>query len=158
MRTIAFTALLVLTCGTTLQAQTAAPDSPVPDTQRVYRRPAAAQFLGTVVPGAGHIYSGEYVKGIRYYYGTVSGIGGGALLYAVGGMSPRKSGDWFLKGAGVAMVGFGIGVWVTSWLDAPRAAARANAKHAASASALSGVLRPAGGPEPGINAGLSVAW
>src|SRR2546423_14936145 len=47
------------------------------------RSPGTAAVLGTVVPGAGHIYAGEYVRGAQLYLTAVSGIGGGYLIYVL---------------------------------------------------------------------------
>src|SRR3982074_2119932 len=47
----------------------------------LYRNPKRAQILGSIIPGAGHIYAGEYVHGFLAYEATVGGIGVGVLAF-----------------------------------------------------------------------------
>lgn len=91
MRSVALIVPLLLACSAPVLAQDAPLNAPVPDSQPFHRSPATARLLGTLIPGAGHVYAGEYAKGVRYYYGTLSGIGGGALTYAVSGMAPNRA-------------------------------------------------------------------
>lgn len=159
MRIFAIISVLVWASSSELHAQAPKASVPAADTQPPYRSPATARVLGTLLPGAGHIYAGEYAKGVRSYYGTVGGIGGGALAFVVGGMAAEDhETGWPLQVAGVLLVGAGVGVWVRSSLDAPRAAARANTKHRQIATHMSLILR--GGAEGGQrrNVGVAVAW
>ena len=158
MRSVALLLPLLLACGAPLFAQDTPPNAPVADTQPLHRSPATARILGTLIPGGGHVYAGEYAKGVRYYYGTVSGIGGGALTYAVSGFAPTRARQLPLQVTGVLMVGVGIGVWVHSSLDAPRAAARANAKHNRSPPRLSPVLRSDQSATQRVDLGMSISW
>jgi hypothetical protein len=101
----------------------------------VYRNPKRALILGSVIPGAGHIYSGEYWHGFLAYETTVAGIIGGVgvsilgecafVLYRACSTGPQ----W--RALGVGMVGVGIWAWISSARDSPHAAERANAKHQA---------------------------
>jgi hypothetical protein len=112
----------------------------------LYRNPKRALILGSVIPGSGHIYAGEYVHGFFAYEATVGGIGGGVLafiwdrcalnslsyIWPFGGQNPTtcKSGpQWPHQALGVALVGVGIWEWISSARDAAHAAERANAKH-----------------------------
>ena len=151
MRTIVVLLVLFHAVATPLHGQDAVPRPAVLDSQPPFRDPVVARTLGTVFPGAGHIYAGEYLHGVRYYYGTLSGIGGGAIALAVSGMRTDKAPAWPLKVAGVLAIGIGVGVWVRSALDAPRAAERANVRHRAAVRHVSLVLQPRRGAAPGAN-------
>lgn len=63
-----------------------------------YRDPRTAQTLGSFIPGAGHMYAGEKLRGL--------GLGGAAVI-------------------GIAS---GIAAWVFGAIDAPRSAQRTNAR------------------------------
>ncbi len=103
----------------------------------LYRNPKRALILGSVIPGAGHIYAREYVHGFFVYEATVGGIGGGVLAFiwdrcmlSFLSATPCKSGpQWPHQVLGIVLVGAGIWEWISSARDAPRAAERANAKH-----------------------------
>ena len=135
MRTLPLLAVVAFAHGSALSAQANPPDTATAKVTAPYRSPSTARFLGTVFPGGGHIYAGEYANGARYYYGTVCGIGGGALL-----------------------IGLGVAVWAHGAIDAPRAAARANVKHSNPAGHLSLVFKPGGTAPRRTNLGLAVAW
>ena len=158
MRTLALLVVLLFAHRGALAAQGIRPDTVAAETEPPLRSPATARFLGTVFPGGGHIYAGEYVNGARYYYGTACGIGGGALAFAVSGMSPEKGAAWPLQVSGVLLMGLGVAVWVRGAIDAPRAAARANVKHTKPAARLSLVLQPSGTSGRRTNLGLAIAW
>ena len=158
MPTVALLIVVLLACSDALVAQDTATSSPAADTQPPYRSPRAAQIFGTVVPGAGHIYAGEYAKGVGYFYGTVCDIGLGSMAFAVSGLSPGNGPAWPLQVSGALIVGLGVAIWVRGSLDAPRAAARSNAKHRQAATHVSLVLRSSGDAMRSTNLGLSVAW
>ena len=93
------------------------------------RRPATAAVLGTLIPGAGHIYAGEYTHGAILYVATVSGIGGGYMMYVFNRctftFTPcRPETAWPHQTIGVLMIAVGVGAWVWSAIDAPRAVHR----------------------------------
>lgn len=157
MRTVVALLVVVGAASAQLRAQGAPPTAAARDTQPPFRDPTTARVLGTFVPGAGHVYAGEYRDGVRYYLGSVSGITGGAMIFFIGGM-PGKPPGLPLQVSGVVLIGMGIGVWVRSSLDAPRAAERANVKHHAAVSHLSLVVRPSGSTASGTNVGFAVAW
>ena len=157
MRTLVLVSTLLFLWSGGLAAQDTTTATSPTDTQPLYRNPEAARLFGTVFPGGGHLYAGEYLNGARYYFGTVSDIGLGAMSLAVSGMSPDKGPAWPLQVSGVVLIGLGVTVWVRGAMDAPRAAMRANAKHKA-ATRVSVVLRAGeNGPER-TNVGLAVAW
>jgi hypothetical protein len=111
-----------------------AADSAVAPEGPLYRNPRRALILGSIIPGAGHIYAGEY---LRDYEGTVSAFGLGAMTIIMAPCSfsldkPTRCGTRpnlvpLLFGVGV--VGIGIWEWIASARDASHAAERANAKH-----------------------------
>jgi hypothetical protein len=115
----------------------------------LYRNPKRALILGSVIPGAGHIYSGEYLRGFLAYETTVSAIGGGVMAYVWDRCMfsflgpPCKSGPrWPYQVLGVASVGMGIWEWISSARDAPHAAERANAKHVHHKSTATPIIQP----------------
>jgi len=103
----------------------------------LYRSPKRALILGSLIPGAGHIYAGEYWRGFVTYGATAGAIGEGVMVYIWDrctftflSATPCKSGaQWPRQTVGVAMVGLGIWEWISSARDAAHAAERANAKH-----------------------------
>lgn len=131
----------------------------------LYRDPVSARVLGSILPGAGHVYAGEYWNGIRYYYGTVSMLGAGAMVYIIDKCTftflddkPCKSPPaWRHQAAGVAIMAVGVGVWVHSAIDAGHAAERANERHPRKRAAVSPFIAPRAERE-GANVGLAVAW
>jgi hypothetical protein len=112
-------------------------DSAAQPVEHPYRNPKRALILGSVIPGAGHIYAGEYWRGFVNYEAAVGGIGLGALTFiwdrcmlSFLSTTPCRSGpQWPHQALGVALVGLGIWQWISSARDAPYAAERANAKH-----------------------------
>jgi hypothetical protein len=112
-------------------------DSAARPVEPLYRNPKRALILGSVIPGAGHIYAGEYWQGFLRYEGTVGGIGGGVLMYLVNRCSFSflsttrcdPGPQWPHQVFGVALVVGGIWEWISSARDAPRAAERANDRH-----------------------------
>ena len=131
----------------------------------LYRDPAIAHVLGAVIPGAGHVYAGEYWNGLRYYYGTVAMLGAGTFVYVLDDCTssfldpkPCKPGPaWPHQAAGIAMVALGAGIWIRSAIDAGHAAERANERHARKRAVVSPFIAP-GAEREGANVGLSLAW
>lgn len=157
MRPVALVTVLLVLIHGPMRAQDARPSAAVADSGRLYRSPSTAGVLGALLPGAGHVYAGEYANGVRYYYASVCGIGGGALAIVTSEISRSNNSAWVLQAGGVLLIGVGVGVWVKSALDAPRAASRANVKHQ-QATHLELMLRDRGGAARGVDVGLSVAW
>src|SRR5258708_5499092 len=60
------------------------PDSAIA-AEHPYRSPRRALILGSLIPGAGHIYAGEYWHGIQHYEWTISNIGMGTMVYVADG-------------------------------------------------------------------------
>jgi hypothetical protein len=166
MRATAFvTALLAVAVALPAQESTRARRARLGAADTLYRDPVSARVLGAIIPGAGHVYAGEYGRGLGYYYGTVGTIGMGAMTYVLDkcafsflSLEPCKSPPaWPHQVAGVAIVAYGAGVWVYSAIDAGHAAERANKRHARQHAAVSPFVAPRAG-NGGANVGLSVAW
>lgn len=99
-----------------------------------YRDPQTAQILGSFIPGAGHMYAGEKLRGL--------GLGGAALIGIVSGIVFLNERECRLVSFGVESCGpdassvnkvsgvtnlvVGVAAWVFGAMDAPRAARRSN--------------------------------
>ena len=160
---------IALLSGFPLGAQDTVSRAPEPTSSSVhkpYRNPHKALVLGSIIPGAGHIYAGEYFKGFVNYEATVSAIGLGTLvfiadkcMFAFLDATPCKSGPaWPHQTLGVAIVGLGIWGWISSARDAPHAAERANARHEARASRVSPFIAPVSGAGNASQIGVSIQW
>jgi hypothetical protein len=157
------TALLVSPLGAQEPTQPA-PDSATPKPERLYRDPHRALVFGSLIPGAGHIYAGEYVTGVLTYEATVSAIGTGTLVFLVDkctftflSTTTCKPGpEWPHQLLGASMVGLGIWKWISSARDAPHAAERANERHGGKAAQISPYIAPFSGPSGGTEVGVSI--
>ena len=141
-------------------------DSTASSKESPYRNPHRALVLGSLLPGAGHIYAGEYLHGFLTYEATIGGIGMGTIVFIVDkctftflNAEPCKSGPaWPHQLAGVALVGMGVWIWVSSARDAPRAAERANDRHQRHARTVTPIIDPFSGPANASKLGVSVQW
>jgi hypothetical protein len=160
-----FYLLLVACLNTTLLAQDTTEVAPQ-QTPKPYRDPHKARILGSVFPGAGHIYAGEYLRGYGYYVATVGEVGSGVLVFMVdrctfsflSATSCDPGPQWPHRALGIAMVGAGIWSWVSSARDAPRAAERANARHEARRLQVKPFIEPVREPNAEFHTGLNVSW
>ena len=151
-----------------LGAQEVTRGTPDSSTRGPYRDPHRALLLGTLIPGAGHIYAEEYVTGILTYEATLSTIGGGVLVYGTDNCafgfsflssSTCKPGRaWPHQLLGVTMVGLGIWKWISSARDAPSAAERANARHRDQRSSLAPYIARFSGTADATDLGVSIHW
>ncbi len=168
MRSLVFV-LLVVTINTPVLAQdTTVVNEAVasPPTVKPYRDPHKARVLGTIFPGAGHIYSGEYLRGYGYYLATVGGVGMGVMVFIVdrctfsflSATSCDPGPQWPHQALGVAMVGAGFWSWISSAREAAHAAERANARHEARKLSVKPLIEPANEPNARLHAGLKVSW
>jgi hypothetical protein len=166
MRATAFvTALLAVAVALPAQESTRARRARLGPTDTLHRSPVVARVVGAVIPGAGHVYAGEYWRGILYYEGTVATIGLGAMTYILDKCTftflndkPCKSPPaWPHQVAGIAVMTYGVGFWVYSAIDAGRAAERTNQRHARRRAAISPFIAPRAA-SGGANVGLSLAW
>ena len=135
--------------------------------RRAQRRdPKVAAVLGTIVPGAGHVYSTEYLRGLGIFAGAGSLIGWGTLAYEIDRCTfaflndaPCDPGpQWPHRTVGALLIAGGIGAWVVSAIDAPRAARRANARHGFRTAQWTPLIEPRRDSESGVNVGLAMRW
>lgn len=141
-------------------------DSTVRPVAPLYRNPKRALILGSVIPGAGHIYAGEYVHGFFIYEATVGGIGVGVMTFIIDkcmlsflSTIPCKSGpQWPHQVLGVALVGAGIWEWISSARDAPHAAERANAKQLRRRSTATPIIEAPLDSHSGWRVGTAIHW
>jgi hypothetical protein len=150
---------------TTTATKATADDSAATPETRPYRSPRKALILGSLIPGAGHIYAGEYWHGIVNYETTVMTIGMGAMTFIVDKctfdlFNPdcHPGPQWPHQVLGVAVVGLGFRQWILSARDASRAAERANERHRRSMARAKPIIGPAPGSHGGWNAGIEIPW
>ena len=144
----------------------AAVDSTTSSKENLYRNPHRALVLGSLLPGAGHIYAGEYVRGVLAYEATVASIGFGAMafisdrcMFTFLNAEPCESGPaWPRHLAGVTLVGVGLWSWISSARDAPRAAERANERRRRRSLTVNPIIDPFSGPANASKIGVSVHW
>jgi hypothetical protein len=160
--------LLALGMALPLGAQDSATSDPVQSTTpaktSLYRDPHRALVLGSLFPGAGHIYAGEYVPGVMTYMATISSFGMGAMVYLFDGCTLDFSGDckpWPAfphQAIGIAIAGLGVWKWISTARDAAHAAERANVRHAAESQRASLIVNPMGGPSHATDIGVALHW
>jgi len=169
----AFTGILIaavwispLQAQDTTTATKATADGPAatPET-RPYRNPREALILGSLIPGAGHIYAGEYWHGVLTYEGTVTTIGMGLMVFFVNkctfdffNTNCNPGPQWPQQAVGVAAVGFGFWQWILSARDASRAAERANERHRRSMARAKPIIGPAPRSHGAWHAGVEIPW
>lgn len=132
----------------------------------LYRDPQRAQVLGIILPGAGHFYAGEYLRGYGTWVVTVVGIGMGPVIYnldrctfAFLSASECDPGPkWPNRLLGVFMVGAGVWTWVSSARDAPHAAERANERRKSRRLRVNPLVEPSAAPDPRLRAGIAIRW
>jgi hypothetical protein len=87
------------------------------------KNPKTARIIG-IVPGAGHIYACEFLRGLGYYFLTTTMIVAGTVWAGLDcGVSSNTCGR-----SDPAALALGLGLWGWSIYDAGRAAERTNAK------------------------------
>jgi hypothetical protein len=140
-------------------------DSGRPPETHPYRNPRRALIFGSLIPGAGHIYAGEYWHGVVNYEATVMTIGAGVMTFLVDkctldlfNPSCDPGPQWPHQVLGVAVVGLGLRQWILSARDAPRAAERANERHRRKMAQAKPIIGPAGGSHGGWHAGVEIPW
>lgn len=96
------------------------------------RSPTTARTLA-IIPGAGHIYTGEGARGVRTLFATIGGLTLGSWLIQMDGCGLQWSGcdatsrsqvPYQVAGGGLIVVS--VYLWVSSYRDAPASAVRAN--------------------------------
>jgi hypothetical protein len=138
-------------------------DSVSPVGAKLYRDPHRARMLGTFIPGAGHVYAGEYWRGFADGVGAIAAIGLGAVVYnrhqesfCIISPCPRAS-QAPHRWAGAVAIGTGVWTWISDARDAPHAAERANAKQRVKSVAITPFVESASRSNA-VDAGLTVSW
>jgi TM2 domain-containing membrane protein YozV len=129
-----------------------------------YRDPHRARILGTIIPGAGHFYAGEYLRGYLVFVTTGGGLAMGPLIFSMDGctfalFSACDPGPkWPYEVLGACMVVGAVWTWVSTARDAPHAAERANLRHRAKTAALAPFIQPSPAVPGQWNTGVTVRW
>jgi len=102
-----------------------------------YRRSRmTARVLGAVVPGAGHLYAGEWLKSYLFFVSAPGGIYMGEMFFTLDRCtfnwrtSCRPGVPLTSRVAGVTMMASGVTIWAMSAVDAGRAVERQRARRA----------------------------
>ena len=101
-----------------------------------YRDPQTAQVLGSFIPGAGHLYAGETLRGLGFAGATLISIAAGIVLLNDGGCHYLTLDSNYCsshvstanRANGITQLAVGVAGWVISAIDAPHAAQRVNAR------------------------------
>lgn len=167
MRVGCLVAIAVVAAGPILAQDTtrlsARPDS---SSQRAFRDPATAAVLGTLVPGAGHIYAAEYGRGVGIFAATWSLVTVGEVVYledrcmfAIVNPEPCDRGPrWQARTAGTILIVGGVGTWIAGAFDASRAARRTNERRRLRSAQWTPRLEPRPDNKGGVNIGVAVSW
>jgi hypothetical protein len=130
-----------------------------------YRDPHTAQTLGSFIPGAGHVYAGEKLRGVGLGAAALTGIASGIVflnknncrLVTFGVESCDAPVSTANQISGITQIAVGAAAWVFGAIDAPRAAQRANAQArrrvAATPFLRQGVVRQAA-----LGVAVTVGW
>lgn len=131
---------------------------------KLYRNPKVAQLFG-LIPGWGHMYSGEYLRGYVAWVATLGGVGMGPVIFQMNRCSfafldpsCKPGPTWPYKVLGAYMTLGGLWTWYSSARDAPHAAERANARHAREQIKIAPILDHSGANGSKWRSGLSVSW
>ncbi len=130
----------------------------------LYRDPHRARILGTIIPGAGQFYAGEYVRGYFAFVGTVGGLAMGPLIFSLDNCSfaflsaCTPGPKWPYELLGTYMVGMAAWTWFSTARDAPHAAERANLRHRSKTATLAPLIEPSPTVRGQWNTGVLVRW
>jgi hypothetical protein len=144
----------------------AAPDSTLPPATSLYRDPHRALILGSLIPGAGHIYAGEYWHGVLHYEGTIMTIGAGVMAFLIdkctftflSTTSCDPGPQWPHQVLGVTVVGLGFWEWISSARDAAHAAERANERHRRKMAQARPIIVVPSASHGDWRAGVAIPW
>ena len=160
--------VLIVSFNATLLAQdtTVTKDSASGSTIKLYRDPHKARIFGSLFPGAGHIYAGEYLRGYGYYVATVGTVGMGVMAFILdrctfsflNATSCDPGPHWPHQMLGIAVVGGGLWIWISSARDASQAAQRANTRHERRALSVKPLIEAVNDPNARLHAGLNLSW
>ena len=130
----------------------------------LYRSPDRAATFAKILPGAGYIYTGEYLRGYTVWVLTVSGLAVGRIVYDspcalwVFTMTCISDKRWASRALGITYVAGGLWIWISSVRDARASAERANVRHSRRSSRVSPMLAPSSLVPGEWRAGLAVSW
>jgi hypothetical protein len=148
-----------------LAAQDSTSGAPPAPVDRPYRDPRRARTLATIIPGAGHVYSGEYLQAYGYWVGTAVGVSVGVALYdepcafsAITKIRCTSDELWSSHLTGIVLVSLGLYTWIRSVRDAPLAAERANTRHAKRKRNITPLVQPPAEQGTAWRAGVSIGW
>ena len=137
MKILAAVAVISLTFSVSLIGQDVPPASK--DSTRaanLYRDPQRAKALASVLPGAGYVYTGDYLLGYATWAGTATSLIAGPVIYQFDGCvsidftrACKPPPRWTYQAVGILLIGVGAWIWVSSVRDAPHAAERATTRH-----------------------------
>jgi len=130
-----------------------------------YRDPHTAQTLGSFLPGAGHLYAGEKLRGLGFAGAAVIGIAAGITLLtsrecyylALDSNYCRSNVSTSNRINGVTELATGVAPWVFGAIDAPHAAQRVNerARHRV---AIAPFARDDGVRHAALGVAVTVDW
>ena len=130
-----------------------------------YRDPHTAQILGSFLPGAGHFYAGEKLRGLGLGGAAVIGIASGIVflenrechLVSFGVESCDQQVSSLNRINGITQIGVGVAAWVFGAIDAPRAAQRAN-ERARQRVSMAPIVRDDGVRHVALGVAVVVDW
>jgi TM2 domain-containing membrane protein YozV len=129
-----------------------------------YRDPHRARILGSIIPGAGQFYAGEYIRGYVTFVATGSALALGPLIFSMDGCTLaflrecNPNPKWPYKVVGAYLVGAALWTWFSTARDAPHAAERANARHRAETATFAPLIEPSPSVLGQWNTGVTVRW
>ena len=154
--------IILMTPRADLSAQGRDSVSSALDSDPPYRNPERARKLAMVLPGAGYVYTGEYLRGyLTWVFSAAPILVGVATFdapcaYAVFlPLDCTTLSRWPSHITGTLLVAGGLLTWILSVRDARPSAERANIRH------LRRVVPILNGPtglNPAWQAGVSVDW
>ncbi len=129
-----------------------------------YRDPHRARILGTIVPGAGLFYAGEYLRGYLTFVVTGGGLTMGPFIFSMDGCTFALFSEchpgpkWPYEVVGASIVVASVWTWFSTARDAPQSAERANLRHRAKTAALAPFFQPSPTVSGRWNTGVKVSW
>lgn len=116
-----------------------------------FRDPSVAMAFATYIPGAGHIYAGEILKGSSLFLAS-AGVTAAGFILSAQAIKNEKSG--MAPGLGSAAISFAM--YFYSLYDAEKAAQRTNAKNGLCLQIMPNVSKNSGGMQYGVTLGVSL--
>jgi protein-S-isoprenylcysteine O-methyltransferase Ste14 len=116
-----------------------------------------------MLPGAGYIYTGEYLRGYATWYITAFSLAFGPLVYEMDSCGidftcTSHDPSWSNRVAGAVLTGVGLWAWIAAARDAPKSAERANERHRRRELKADPIIDIVPQSAPQLTAGLRVDW